>query len=330
MADKLNWGILATGNIAHQFASGLKKSKTGKLVATGSRTKESAKAFADKHGGKAYGNYEEVLADKDVDAVYIALPHHMHYDWTIKTAQAGKGILCEKPFTLNALEAQRALNEVKANKAFFMEAFMYRCHPQTLKIKELLEKKAIGETLMIASEFGFAASKDWDNFRADGALGGGGLMDVGTYCVSFSRLVAGEEPTASHYAAKINEKGYDESGAGCMKFPSGITAHFGTGVHVNLGNDATIYGADGIIHVPNPWKCSHGGMTIQKGGKVEETFDLKSNNDELYAMEADAVAEFIDAKECPYMTWEDTLNNMRTLDALRSSAGLKFSAEMAD
>ena len=330
MADKLNWGILATGNIAHQFASGLKKSKTGRLAGVGSRSAESANDFAGKHGGKGHGTYDDLLADPAIDAVYIALPHHMHYDWTIKTAQAGKAILCEKPFTLNALEAQRALNEVKANKVFFMEAFMYRCHPQTLKLKELVAQGAIGTPLMVASEFGFAASKDWTNFRADGALGGGGLMDVGTYCVSFSRLVAGEEPTTSLYAAHINERGYDETGAGCLKFPSGLTAHFGTGVHVDLTNDATVYGSEGLIHVPNPWKCGHGGMTLKKGGKVVETFDLKSSNDELYALEADSVAEFMDSKECPYMTWQDTLDNMRTLDALRASAGLKFSAEMAD
>jgi predicted dehydrogenase len=330
MADKLNWGILATGNIAHQFASGLKKSKTGRLAATGSRTQESAKAFADKHGGKAYGSYEALLEDPEIDAVYISLPHHLHYDWTIKTAQAKKAILCEKPFTLNALEAQRALNEVKANKVFFMEAFMYRCHPQTLKISELLANKAIGEPLMVSSEFGYAVGRDWQNFRAEGSLGGGGLMDVGTYCVSFSRLVAGEEPIASHFAAQIGERGYDESGAGCMKFPTRMIAHFGTAVHVQLRNDATIYGSDGVIHVPNPWKCSQGGMTIQKGGRVEETFDLKSSNDELYAIEADAVAQYLDEKECPFMNWEDTLNNMRTLDALRSSAGLKFSSEMSE
>ncbi len=330
MADKLNWGILATGNIARQFASGLKRSKTGRLAATGSRTLASAQAFAEAHGGKGYGSYDEVLADPGVDAVYIALPHHMHYDWTIKCAQAGKAILCEKPFTLNALEAQRALNEVRSHKVFFMEAFMYRCHPQTLKIKELLDGGAIGTPLVILSEFGFAAARDWTNFRGDGNLGGGGLMDVGTYCVSFSRLMAGKEPEVALYTAVINDRGYDEIGGGCMRFPGGIVAYFGTGVHVNLRNDATIYGSEGLIHVPNPWKCSQGGVTVEKGGKEVERFDLKTSNDELYALEADTVTEFLDKKECPYMTIEDTLNNMRALDALRASAGLRFGLEATE
>jgi predicted dehydrogenase len=330
MADKLRWGILATGNIARQFAGGLKHSKTGHLVATGSRTEESATSFAHKFGGKGYGSYEAVLEDPNVDAVYIALPHHMHYDWTIRTAEAKKAILCEKPFTLNALEAQRALNEVRANKVFFMEAFMYRCHPQTLRVKQLVDEGAIGEIQMINSEFGFAASKDWTNFRGDGAVGGGGLLDVGSYCVSFSRLIAGAEPVSSHYVALINDRGYDETGAGCMRFPSGFLAHFGTGVHVDLTNDATIYGTEGSIHIDNPWKCAHGKVTVKRNGKDPETFEMVSTNDELYALEADAVAEFLEKGECPYMTLEDTLGNMKTLDALRASAGLKFAAEMTE
>jgi predicted dehydrogenase len=330
MADQLNWGILATGSIAHQFAKGLKASKTGKLVAVGSRSSENAKGFTETHGGKPYGTYEEVLADPAVNAVYIALPHHMHYTWTIKCAAAKKAILCEKPFTLNALEAQRALNEVRAHKVFFMEAFMYRCHPQTLKILELVKEGAIGEVLMVQSDFGFAAGKEWDNFRADGALGGGGLMDVGTYCVSLSRLIAQAEPTTVHYSAQIGPKGYDEHGAGLMQFPNGVVAYFGTGVHVNLRNDATIYGTEGKIHIPNPWKCSEGGATLQQNGKPVHKIDFKSTNDELYALEADTVAEFVHGHECPYMTWQDTLDNMRALDGLRKSAGLKFAAEMTE
>ena len=328
MAESLKWGILATGSIARQFAGGLKKSKTGKLVAVGSRTVESATDFTEKFGGKPYGSYQEVLDDPEVEAVYIALPHHLHYDWTIKCAEAGKAILCEKPFTLNAIEAQRALNEVRKNRVFFMEAFMYRCHPQTLKIKELITSGAIGKVQVIQAEFGFAAGRDWANFRADGAVGGGGLMDVGTYCVSFARLMAGEEPTRAFYGAEITEKGYDAAGSGAMAFPSGASMHFGTGVHVNLRNDVTIYGTEGRIHVPAPWKCAGGKVSVEHYGGETEHFEFSSTNDELYAIEADAVAEFIEKKECPYMTVEDTLNNMKALDMLRESAGLRFAAEM--
>ncbi len=327
MADKLNWGILATGGIARQFAGGLKVSQTGTLVAVGSRTIESAEKFTETYGGKAYGSYDEVLNDPEVQAIYIALPHHMHYDWTIKCAEAGKAILCEKPFTLNALEAQRALNEVRKHKVFFMEAFMYRCHPQTLKLKELLSENVIGQVKVVNSEFAFQAGKEWENFRTDGALGGGGLMDVGTYCVSLTRLVAGTEPESAHYCAFIGDKGYDEFGSGCMKFPGEFTASFGTGIHIQMKNQAWIYGSEGMIHIDNPWKVNGGNITVHKHGSKPVAYPFNATNDELYAIEADTVAKFIETKECPYMTLDDTINNMKALDMLRASAGLGFAME---
>ncbi|HEY0867287.1 MAG TPA: Gfo/Idh/MocA family oxidoreductase [Fimbriimonas sp.] len=330
MAEKLRWGILGTGSIARQFGGGLRVSKTGELAAVGSRSIESAMKFASEFGGTPHGSYADLLGDPNVDAVYIATPHHLHMEHTIATAQAGKGILCEKPFTLNALEAQRALAEVRKAGVFFMEAFMYRCHPQTIKLGQLIREGAIGKPLNVNSEFGFHARREgWDNFRANGALGGGGLMDVGTYCVSLSRYVAGEEPDVLHYTARIGEKGYDETGSGCMAFPGGMNAHFGTGVHVDMRNDAWVYGESGMIHLENPWKVSEGSkMTLRRRGAEPEVFDLGGSNDQLYAYEADAVAEFFERRECPYVTLDDTLGQMRALDALRRSVGLTFEAEM--
>jgi predicted dehydrogenase len=325
MAHHLNWGILATGGIARQFASGLKVSKTGELVAVGSRTSESATKFTEQFGGVPYGSYDEVLTDPKVDAVYIALPHHMHSEWTIKCAKAGKAILCEKPFTLDAPEAERALEAVKSAGVFFMEAFMYRCSPQMIKLRELLAQRVIGDVLQINAEFGFAAGRDWQNFRTVGSLGGGGLMDVGSYCVSFSRMVAGGNPSDVAYFADITDKGYDASGSGAMKFANGITAHFGTGVHANLKNDARIYGTDGWIEIGSAWKSYEGSkMVVNRNGQEAEVYDLGITNDQLYGYEADAVAEFIEAKECPYVTLEDTIGQMRTIDMLKASAGLKF------
>lgn len=324
--SRMRWGIMATGRIAHQFAGGVKASKTGDLVAVGSRSIQSAQAFCDQHGGKPYASYQELIEDSDVDAVYIATPHHLHAEWTIKTARAGKGILCEKPFTLNLAEAEAALAEVKKAGVFFMEAFMYRCHPQTLKAVEVVRSGELGEIAMIATEFGFNASRDWDNFRLDGAVGGGALMDVGTYCVSFSRLIAGEEPSRCAYFASITEKGYDETGSGALEFPGGINAHFGTAVHQQLENRARVYGSKGMLEIDAPWKC-FGATRIVRDGKVAEEWDLSTDNDGLYAAEADAVAEFFKAGECPHMSIADTLGNMRALDDLKKSAGLKFGSE---
>ncbi|HVL40272.1 MAG TPA: Gfo/Idh/MocA family oxidoreductase [Fimbriimonadaceae bacterium] len=319
--DKLKWGILGTGAIAKKFAQGLERSQTGVLVAVGSRSIETARLFSETYRSTPFGSYEELLSYDQVDAVYISLPHHLHAEWTVKCAAAGKHILCEKPFTLDAPSAERALDAVAKANVFFMEAFMYRCHPQTQELARLVREGAIGRPLVVNAEFGFAAGKEWDNFRTVGELGGGGLMDVGTYCVSMSRLLAGEEPSRGEYTAMIGDKGYDEWGTGTLIFPGGMTAMFGTGIHAQLRNDVRIYGSEGSIHVPSPWFCGEP-MTLVRGGN-EERVRVGEGLD-LYGHEADTVARHLSERQAPEMSWQDTLSNMRALDMLRRSAGLRF------
>ncbi|HLO97994.1 MAG TPA: Gfo/Idh/MocA family oxidoreductase, partial [Fimbriimonas sp.] len=218
MANSLRWGIIATGGIAHQFAEGLAVSKTGTLVAVGSRTLERAQEFCTKHGGTAYGSYDEVYNHPDVDVVYIATPHHLHMDDTIAAAKAGKGILCEKPFTLNALEAERALAAVKEANVFFMEAFMYRTTPLMKQVRKWIADGLIGEVKLVNAEFSFQVDGEWNNFRNDPSLGGGGLMDVGTYCVSLARMAFGEEPIDGTYISQRSDKGVDWIGSGQLRF----------------------------------------------------------------------------------------------------------------
>lgn len=242
---------------------------------------------------------------------------------------AGKGILCEKPFTLNTHEAKLALREVRSTGVFFMEAFMFRCAPQTRKLAELLADGAIGQVRSINSEFSFHAGHDWDNFRATNVGGGGGLMDVGTYCVSLSRLVAGCEPEQASYSAYIGSKGYDEWGNGSLRFENGVTAAFGCGIHLSMNNDARIYGEEGWIRIESPWKTYAGTkMTLHRTASDSETFDLGVTNDELYSIEADTVAEFWEQGEVPFQTVQDTIHQMRALDMLRESAGLIFEGEL--
>ncbi len=326
MADRLRWGILATGSIAHAFARGIENSRTGELFGVGSRTLDAATRFAGEHGGRPYGSYDALLADPEIDAIYIATPHHMHEEWTIKAAEAGKGILCEKPFTLNAIGARRALAAVEKAGVFFMEAFMYRCHPQTHKIVELVSQGKLGAISSIAAEFGYSSKRDWDNFRLDGSVGGGALMDVGTYCVSMCRLIAREEPRSVAYLARIGARGYDEVGAGSMLFPSGVTAHFGTAVHQQLENKVRIYGSEGMLEIDDPWRCEGAMRLIQEGQAMQE-WSLGTTREQLYAHEADAVAEFWEDRQCPFMTIADTLGNMETLDRMRESAALYFACE---
>jgi predicted dehydrogenase len=322
MADHLRWGILATGHIAHQFARGLKASQTGELVAVGSRSLHSAAEFCAQHGGQPYGSYDEVLGDPAVEAVYIATPHHLHAEWTVKAAQARKGILCEKPFTLSLSQTEDALKAVRANGVFFMEAFMYRCHAQTRKAVEIVRSGELGEVRMISAEFGFAGARDWDNFRLDGAVGGGALMDVGGYCVSFSRLMAGEEPVRAAYMPSM-VRDYDATGSGSLLFPSGVNAHFGTAIHQQLENRARVFGSTGMLEIDAPWKC-FGKMRLWRAGAVVEEWDLSTDNDGLYAQEADSVAQYFESGECPYMSMDDTRGQARALDMCKESAGLKF------
>ena len=325
MSEKLRWAIIGAGNIAGAFANGLKVSQTGVLTSVGSRSLDKASQFAGEHGGTPYGSYEEAVTATDVDAVYIALPHTGHEEWTIRCARAGKHVLCEKPFTLNFASAERAIAVVKEEGVFFAEAFMYRMHPQTQKIKELVDSGAIGDVRHIHAEFSFHAGEDWDNFRAVRTEGGGGLMDVGTYCVSAIRHYFGREPERCEFAFVPAGDGYDGSSAGMLVFEGGRTGTFSSGVHLNNKNDLRIYGTTGHIEVESPWFCKGRVIVRPNGGDevVHGPFEVA----DTYANEADRCFEFLAAKEVPEMTIEDTLNNMRTLDALRKSGGLSFEVQ---
>jgi len=323
--NRLRWGILSTGNIARQFAKGLKESQSGELVAVSSRSLEKAAAFCAEHGGKPYGSRDELLADPEIDAVYIATPHHTHAEDTIAAARAGKGILCEKPFTLNSEQAEAAIAAVRDAGVFFMEAFMYRCTPQTHRIREWLEAEVIGEPRLVQATFCFQAKEDWDNFRNDPAVGGGGLMDVGCYCVSFCRLAFGEVPSEAHYISKPNSKGVDWTASGLLRFSENRSAVFQCGVGIHARNDAVIYGERGRIEVESPWKnWENSKLHRYEGQELVESLSLGVSNAQLYAIEADAVAQYWEAKECPHVTIEDTLAQMRTLDRLRDAAGIRF------
>ncbi len=337
MADRVRWGVLATGSIARQFAEGLRVSRTGALAAVASRSGAKADAFAAEFSpegtsAKAYDSVEALLADPGVDAVYIASPHHVHRDHTIAAARAGRAILCEKPFVLNAREAEEALAAVAEAGVFFMEAFMYRCSPQILKLREILASGAIGTPRAVNAEFSFGAGRGWENFRTEASVGGGGLLDVGGYCVSLALLVFGGEPTEAFYAKAMDEAGYDGVGVGALKYAtknggSGL-AHFGAGIHLNMRNDARIYGEEGHITLTSPWKSDpDAALIVTPAAGTPESHHLGLGNAELYAAEADAVAQYLEAKECPHFTIEETRIQVRTLDRLRASAGLVFDAD---
>ena len=194
MSETIRWGIIGAGGIAKTFAKALDGAGRGAKYGVGSRSQEKAAAFAEEFGfEKAYGSYDELLADPEVDAVYIATPHPVHREPTIAAANAKKHILCEKPMGVTAAECEEMIAAAEANGVVLLEAFMYRMHPQTLKLQELVTDGAIGEVRTVRSCFCYGLGPDY-NVRSDKSLHGGGLYDVGCYCINFSRMVADEEP----------------------------------------------------------------------------------------------------------------------------------------
>lgn len=340
MGEKLKWGIMSTGRIAGAFAEALKTSTTGTLVAVGSRDQASADEFGEKYQvPRRHPSYQALLDDPEVEAVYIAPPHPMHAEWAIKTAEAGKHILCEKPLTLNRAEALAVVEAARQNDVFLMEAFMYRCHPQTAKLAELIREGVIGEVRVIQATFSFGAGFDPNGRIYNNALGGGGIMDVGCYCASMARLIAGAatgkdfaEPIELKAVGHLGETGVDEYTVAVLKFPGEIVAQLSTGVAVGQESVVRIFGTQGSILVPSPWFCSRGAGSsiIQVNRNGEEPRDVVVEAPAgLYTIEADTVAAHLDKRQAPSpaMSPADTLGNMRTLEWWRNELGFLYDSE---
>ncbi|MEZ5415604.1 MAG: aldo/keto reductase [Opitutaceae bacterium] len=338
--SKLNWGILSTGRIAGIFAQGVARSQHGRLAAVGSRTQASADRFAKEFNvPRAHGSYEALLADPDVQAVYIATPHPQHVEWAVKAAEAGKHILCEKPIGLNHAEAMVIATAAQEHGVFLMEAFMYRSHPQTLKVLELVRSGVLGEIKLVQATLGFFAPFDPAGRLWSNELGGGGILDVGCYPVSFSRLIAGAmsgqpflNPVEVKGVAKLHpQTGVDEVASATLKFANGLIAEVGTSVGLSQDSSARIYGTKGVIHVPSPWIVPSEGQDalihVTIDGRTE-TINAKTAEN-LYGIEADVVAQALAAgkRESTSMPVADTLGNMATLDRWRESVGLLYEQE---
>jgi D-xylose 1-dehydrogenase (NADP+, D-xylono-1,5-lactone-forming) len=326
VSARLAWGILGTGNIAEQFAEGLTGSERGRLVAVGSRRMDSAEAFVKQHrGGKAYGNYDGVLGDPAVEAVYNSLPNSMHHEWTIKALRAGKHVLCEKPMGVNLREVEEMFGEARRAKRVLAEAFMYRSHPLTLAVERAVREGVIGKVRIIRTSFVYASTKIAGNIRFDAALAGGSIMDIGCYCLSYSRLFAGAEPTSMKVYGHVHESGIDDFAAGAMAFPGDIVANFSCGMTVHADNTAEILGTEGYIEVPVPWKppVHDAAYSVVDAGGRRQTH-LVSAGKHLYALEADDFAATVQDGMPQRVSVEDSLANQRWLDEMRRQVGLSF------
>ena len=339
--NSLSWGILGAGKIATVFVKQLAQSKTGALVAVGSRSQADADKFgAEFHVSRCHGTCEALLADPTVQAVYIATPHPFHAEWCLRAAEAGKHILCEKPLTMNHAEAAHVIEAARRHDVFLMEAFVYRPHPQTVKLVELLRQKAIGDVRIIRASFGFHVKYDPHSRLFSNELGGGAILDVGCYPVSISRLIAGTatgrpfaEPLEVKGCARFAPTGVDSWAVASLSFPGGILAHLATGMEVQQDNEVRIFGSKGNILVPSPWQPSrHGGtskIVVERNGEPSQEIIVEVSQP-VFAIEADHVAAHIEKRQSPAMSWDDTLGNMRTLDQWRESIGLVYDFEKAN
>ena len=333
--SRLRWGILGTGNIARQFAAGMATSRRGTLAAVASRDGAAAEAFAKTHGvEQAYGAYDTLLRDRKVDAVYVSLPNSMHHAWTVRALRVGKHVLCEKPFAANLGQAEEMVDVARAEGRVVMEAFMYRSHPLTEAVLADVRGGRIGELKLIRTSFCFRTSRVAGNIRFDPRLAGGALMDVGCYCLSLSRLLAGREPTGFDVTGRLHETGVDELAAGTLTFDTGVVATFACGLGVQADNSAWVCGTDGYLHIPVPWKpprenaqytIAHSNPPKMDGGPTRppppQTHAISVPTD-LYALEADDFAAAVLDGAPVRVTPEDTLGNMRLLDEMRRRLGV--------
>jgi len=340
MNKSLRWGILGTGNIAKQFAAGLKTAQKSEVVAVGSRAPASAEQFARENQiPAAHGSYDELINDPAVDAIYLSLPNSLHHEWTIRSLRAGKHVLCEKPFAMDIAQSEEMFDVAqKAGKAL-MEAFMYRCHPQTHAIINVVRMGKIGKLQLIRASFCYRTTKIPGNVRWARDLGGGALMDVGCYCTSFARHVAGAEPEKIHAVARLHEAGVDETCAVTMQFPGGAIATLSCGMSVQADNTAYVCGTEGWIETAWPWKPQpgKGAYTIARAIPPRQDLSNAANpapppretvkvdvNVDLYALEADDFAQAVLDTKSPTVTREDTLGNMRVIDEIRRQIGLHW------
>lgn len=338
MSAKFRWGLIATGGIARKFAEQLPASRTGELVAVGSRTREAAEKFAADFGGvRAHGSYEALLADPEVQAVYISPPHPAHLEGVERAAAAGKHILCEKPLTLRLADTQRALKAARAGGVCLMEAFMYRCHPQTDKIAALIADGAIGRLRVIRAAFCFDRAFDPAHRLFNRALGGGGILDIGCYPVSYSRRMAGAA-LGRHFAEpeqfkavghRLAATGVDDYAAAVATFPGGVVAELCCGTTLRREVAVRVYGESGWIDVPAPYHPAgtEGAdtFTLYRSGREPEIVRT-ATAEPIYALEADAFADAVaaGAREVPAMTHADTLGNAAVLDDWLAQVGVSY------
>jgi predicted dehydrogenase len=326
MADPVRWGILSTARIGrNRVIPAIQQSRNGVVAAVASRDLARARAFADDLGiPTAYGSYEELIADPNIDAIYNPLPNSEHTYWSIRCAEAGKPCLCEKPLASDAADAQTMVDAFAARGVLFAEAFMYRFHPQTEQVKALVESGVLGELLVVSATFTFII-REATNIRLNHALAGGGLMDVGCYCLNVMRLMTGEEPDAAHAFARIGaDSGVDEALAGVLRFPSGVLGHFDCGVRAQHNHSYELRGTKGRIFVEQGFVMPADSATRirvweNKAYGQDDYREIAVPPANHYTLMAEDFADALLTARPPRYLPTDGVANMRVIDQLKAT-----------
>jgi len=327
-AYKVKWGIISTGWIAHQFVTDLVHCSNGVAYAVGSRSQESADEFARNHDiAKAYATYEDLVNDPEVDAVYIGTPHPFHKDNALLALRAGKAVLCEKPFAVNSSELEEVITYAREQKLFLMEAMWSRYIPAIVKVREWIAEGRIGEVRLVKADLGFRTDWNPEGRLLNPKLGGGALLDVGIYPISFASMVFGPYPEKISSTVQMGETGVDEHFSMLLSYEGGRTASLNAGIRLKMLEEAHVFGTDGYIVVEgtlvNPKSAS-----LYVGDVKVETFE-DDRSSIGYVFEAEEVGRCLQAglTESPIMPLDESLAILKLLDEVRAQWGLVYPGE---
>jgi D-xylose 1-dehydrogenase (NADP+, D-xylono-1,5-lactone-forming) len=313
---KVRWGFLSTARINRRLLAAAEKTDAAEVVAVASRDSDRAEAYAVEHGiSRSHGSYEALLEDSQVDAVYISLPNSLHVEWSVRALAAGKHVLCEKPLTRSPEEAEYAFEAADRAGCILMEAFMWRHSPQTAKLVQLVEGGVIGELQLVRATFSFPL-EGRRNIRLDPDLGGGALMDVGAYCVSATRLLAGE-PERVYGEQVIGDSGVDVLFTGMLRFPRGVLAEIDAGMYLPRRDGLEAVGTEGSLVISDPWLAQRLVLHLRRGESREE---IALPPADPYRLELENMCAAIGGEAKPLLGREDAVGQARVLDALYQSA----------
>ena len=314
------WGILSTAKINDAVLAGVAESDRADVVAVASRDQSRAEAYAREKGiERAYGSYEALLEDADVEAVYISLPNGMHAEWSIRALEAGKHVLCEKPFSRRSADVERAFDVAERSDRLLMEAFMYRHNPQTRRLKQLVDEGAIGRLRHVRTAFSFALDDPEVNVRTSAELEGGALMDVGCYCVSGARLLAGE-PERVYGERETGDSGVDLRFAATMRFPGDVTAQFDCGIVLFGRGELEAVGDEGSLFVGDPWHAREPLIELRRDDSSDHVEHIETDIAQSYRLEIENLGDAIRGEAEPLLGRADALGQARTIEALYRSA----------